>query len=184
MGPSPEGRGLGLNGAFRVSVIDVAAHSSSVHSYGDRQLEWPTRDKMGPGQEEGVPTPHTPGHTHPWVQRGFHNRACGSRAGHHAVGRTGTVLGIDPSPRCPEMAMAMTCGFLQGLPRALQLQGHAQDHLPWESPGPQTSWGFNPCSPLHGPLVSESWHNAHSAGRAGASPCPGMSPFQLQEKGR
>lgn len=86
-------RGLGLSFAFRVLVIDVAAHGSRVHSCRERPLG---------GREGGrEPEAHTPAHTHPWVRRVFRSRACGSRAGHRAKDRVWVVRRGPQTPSPP-----------------------------------------------------------------------------------
>lgn len=90
-------RGLGLSFAFRVLVIDVAAHGSRVHSCRERPLG---------GREDGrEPEAHTLAHTHPWVRRVFRSRACGSRAGHRAKDRV-RVVRRGPQTPCPPPPMA------------------------------------------------------------------------------
>lgn len=79
--------GLGLDLAFGVPVIDVAAHRTGVHACGGRPLGWVGGTVEGWGGQ-GRHADH-PGHTHPWVRRGFHSRACGSRAGHRAEAEGG-----------------------------------------------------------------------------------------------
>lgn len=76
-------QGLGLSFAFRILVIDVAAHGSRVHSCRERPL--------GGGEGGRGPAAHTPAHTHPWVRRVFRSRACGSKAGHRAKDRVQVV---------------------------------------------------------------------------------------------
>lgn len=98
-GPAGGGgaRGLGLNFALWVSVVDVAADSSSVHPCRQR------RKVVGCRGGRAL-DPRPPGHTHPWVRRVFHSRACGSRAGHRAGGGTGTERGLQSSPPAPPAA--------------------------------------------------------------------------------
>lgn len=92
--------GLGLSFAFRVLVIDVAAHGSRVHSCRKRPL--------GGGEGGRGPAAHTPADTHPWVRRVFRSRACGSRAGHRAKDRVRVVRRGPQTPRPPPPVASST----------------------------------------------------------------------------
>jgi hypothetical protein len=49
--------GLGLNCAFRVLVIDVAAHAPGIHSCRERWLGWQSRSRQGSGEDMRSPLP-------------------------------------------------------------------------------------------------------------------------------